>query len=73
MLEYCEENNFPKAICGMYYSDIVSIYSNLSAKAQLDRLKRRFSKYVSYKRRASNLNSTIIMASTSVLDSSSGG
>jgi class 3 adenylate cyclase len=46
ILDFCEENKFPKNICKMYFDDLLKIWSNLSVKDKCDRLKRKYSKYV---------------------------
>jgi predicted ATPase/class 3 adenylate cyclase len=47
IVEFCEENNFPKSFCSMYFYNSLKIWSGLSAKTKTDQLKKKYSKYLS--------------------------
>jgi class 3 adenylate cyclase/GAF domain-containing protein len=69
ILQYCDENGFPKGMCKVYYNNCQKIWSTLSAKKKEAMLKKKYSKYASTQNRKKSDTSATLISSTTLSDS----
>eukprot|EP01080_Neovahlkampfia_damariscottae_P013062 gene13062-8270_t len=72
ILEYCDERNFTKGICRMYFMNLLKIWSGLSAKTKVDQLRKKYFRYLnSYMHKSSSSSNVTTTTTASSEDTTS--
>eukprot|EP01080_Neovahlkampfia_damariscottae_P004334 gene4334-7690_t len=74
LLSFCDENNFQKGVCRMYFNNCFEIWRELSAVAKVEQLKKKYFKYISliHSRRKSSTSSMPSSSNSTISNQSFG-